>query len=279
MPELHEFWDPDEWEDHAHGLLQDRHGAVNVQKVPARHKGDFGLDYYCLMERVVYQCYAVQEPCEVTIRASKQKTKITTDLTKFCTRTELFALFGNAKINRWILLVPIHDSAQVNLHLTMKTAQVKQSGLPYIGDDFEVLIHDIDCFDSDSRQARAARRRLVTIPFNQATQEEVDSWTQTSNPLVAALSMKLRKRLNTSDPQKIEGAVQEAVRSFLEKENALQSLRQSAPELHESLVGVITRHLEKLNFYGPPDDGSPREILRAELESLQAELKAGIPNF
>jgi hypothetical protein len=44
MPILHECWDPNDWELHAFGLLQDRHGAVNVMKVPARHKGDFGLD-------------------------------------------------------------------------------------------------------------------------------------------------------------------------------------------------------------------------------------------
>jgi len=68
MPDLHEFWEPDEWEQFVFGLLQDRHGALNVMKVPARHLGDFGLDYYCLADRVVYQCYAVREPCEVADR-------------------------------------------------------------------------------------------------------------------------------------------------------------------------------------------------------------------
>src|ERR1700730_4349561 len=82
MPDLHEFWEPDEWEQFVLGLLQDRHSALNVMKVPARHLGDFGLDYYCLADRVLYQCYVVQEPCEVADRADKQKGKITTDLNK-----------------------------------------------------------------------------------------------------------------------------------------------------------------------------------------------------
>ena len=73
MPIIHECWDPNDWELHAFGLLQDRHGPVNVMKVPARHRGDFGLDYYCLCDRVAYQCYAVQEPCEVADRAEKTK--------------------------------------------------------------------------------------------------------------------------------------------------------------------------------------------------------------
>ena len=279
MPELHEFWDPDEWEDYAHGLLHDRHGAVNVMKVPARHKGDFGLDYYCLVERVVYQCYAVQEPCEIADRAVKQKAKIATDLNKFCTRPEVASLFAGVKINRWILLVPIHDSAQVNLHLTAKTAQVKQKGLPYVADEFEVMIHDLDCFDVASREARAAQRSLIIIPFQQPTREDIDSWTQASNPLVSALSTKLSKRLGTSNPTQLQEAVQQAVALFLEKENALESLRLITPQLHESLLGVITRRLTKLSFYGASENATPNQILRSEIESLEAELKRSIPNF
>jgi hypothetical protein len=108
-------------------------------KVPARHKGDFGVDYYCVSGRVAYQCYAVQEPCDVDDRATKQKAKITKDLKKFCTRAELASLFVGNKVERWILVVPIHDSAQVNLHLSAKTAQVRALGLAYVATDFEVL--------------------------------------------------------------------------------------------------------------------------------------------
>lgn len=34
MPTYDEHWEPEEWENHAHGLLRDRHGATNVMKVP-----------------------------------------------------------------------------------------------------------------------------------------------------------------------------------------------------------------------------------------------------
>jgi hypothetical protein len=101
MPEPHEFWDPNDWELHVYGLLQDRHGPLNIYKVPARHKGDHGLDYYSLEDQVSYQCYAVQEPCAVADRADKQKAKITTDLKKFCTnKVELSRLFGSIQMSR-----------------------------------------------------------------------------------------------------------------------------------------------------------------------------------
>jgi len=79
MPSFLEYWDPNEWELFVYGLLQDRHGPTNVLKAPARHRGDHGIDYYCLADRIAYQCYAVQEPCEVSDRAEKQKAKITLD--------------------------------------------------------------------------------------------------------------------------------------------------------------------------------------------------------
>jgi|ERR1051325_3330698 hypothetical protein len=126
MSELHEHWDPNDWEGHVYGLLQDRHGPLNIHKVPARHKGDYGIDYYTLEDRAAYQCYAVQEPCEVVDRADKQKAKITTDIGKFCrNKAGLGKLFGSVKITRWVLVVPLHDSSQVNAHATSKTAEVK----------------------------------------------------------------------------------------------------------------------------------------------------------
>ena len=279
MPILHECWDPNDWELHALGLLQDRHGAVNIMKVPARHKGDFGLDYYCLCDRVVYQCYAVQEPCEVSDRADKQKAKITTDLRKFCTGRELLRLFAGIKLNRWILVVPLHDSAQVNLHLTAKTTQVRANGLPYVADDFEALIHDLDCFDAESREARALQRRLITLPAQPPTQEQIDSWAQASNPLVAALSEKLAKRLGSHDPARLDEYVQESIGWFLEKENALELLRQDAPQLHEALFGVISRHATRLSFIGSPDLATAQQILKSEVETLVTEFKQSVWNL
>lgn len=122
MPEMHEVWDPNDWELHVYGLLQDRHGPLNIHKVPARHRGDHGLDYYSLEDQ---ECYAVQEPCDVADRAEKQKAKITVDLKKFCTKkTELCSLFGSVQMTRWVLLAPLHDSSQLNAHATAKTIEV-----------------------------------------------------------------------------------------------------------------------------------------------------------
>jgi hypothetical protein len=280
MPDVHEFWDPNEWELHVFGLLQDRHGPLNVQKVPARHKGDHGLDYYSLADRVTYQCYAVQKPCEVAERAEKQKAKITTDLNKFCTKhAELKSLFGEVRVDRWILAVPLHDSAQVNAHATRKTDEVRRLGLQYTSSEFQVMIHDLESFDPGSRSARAIQRRLFAIPSRPASPRQIEEWSKASNPLVHKLTSKLRKRIARGDHRELEGSVNEAISWFLERENAFEDLRMNAPELHEALSGVFSRRAARLRLSGPPPDGSAHSVLHYEYNALIAELQASVPNL
>jgi hypothetical protein len=119
----------------------------------------------------------------------------------------------------------------------------------------------------------------VSVPTTPPTTQEIDNWVQVENPLVLNLIKKLRKRITTSDQAQIDAQVREAIGWFLEKENALQVLRSVAPQLHETLVGVISRRTTRLQLYGPHPDGAAHHILRTETEGLVADLKTSIPNF
>ena len=68
--------------------------------------------------------------------------------------------------------------------------------------------------------------------------------------------VKLSKRVNGADPRNLEDAVKEVIGWFLERENALEDLRQNVPELHETLTNVISRHASRLLLCGPPSEGS-----------------------
>src|SRR3546814_20339781 len=110
----------------AQSLLQSRHGVLNLHKVPATHIGDFGIDYYCLADLVIYQCYAVEEPIDIAIRADRQKSKITTDLKKLIAgASEVSKLLLSKPLKKWILLVPVHDRKDVNMHCATKKANLR----------------------------------------------------------------------------------------------------------------------------------------------------------
>lgn len=154
MLEPYDFWDPNDWEVHVYGLLQDRHGPLNIYKVPARHKGE---------------------------------------------KSELNALFGSVQMSRWVLVVPLHDSGQVNAHVTAKTAEVKALGLPYVALNFEVMIQDIESFDSKSRAVRAILRQSIPFPTQPASTQEIEQRSEASENLVITLRNKLGKRVGDDE--------------------------------------------------------------------------------
>jgi hypothetical protein len=278
MPEPIECWDPNDWEEHVYNLLSDRHGALNVSPVPARDKGDWGIDYYSLADRAAYQCYAVQEPCEISNRASKQVAKITEDLGKFCRKkTELSKLFGSTQINRWALIVPLHDSASVNTHLTKKTADVLSAKLSYVASDFQALVQCPKSFVSSSVQALESRRLVRSIIVQEASQLERTTWAENASPLVEDLRKKLAKRVQTSTSP--DQDTDKAIGWFLNGQNLLQVLRSRAPSIHDRVLSAISRRLDLLELAGPSSSASAETALRSEFEGLKAELKREAPNF
>lgn len=271
-------WDGAEWEVHVGRLLQDRHGAINVQKVPAKHSGDGGIDYYCLAEAVLYQCYAVDEPIDVATRSTKQKAKITADVGKLCKADGIAAkLFKGDPVSRWILTVPKHDSQEVNKHAATKAAEVRKMGLAHIAPDFEILIHDRDDFDEDSWGKRASLRARLRAEFAPATDEDVAVIGAVSVDLVENLRRKLAKRTKVAGD--LEDDVDVALRSFIDYQNALDFLRAHAPNAHEDIVALTAQRLKRLKLVGAKASAEAASILELELDNLTSSIKERVPNI
>jgi hypothetical protein len=182
-------------------------------------------------------------------------------------------------MRRWVLTVPLHDSAEVNAHLAKKTSEIRSLNLAYATADFEAIVQDLESFDQSSRSTRAMQRHSISLPMPPASKQQIEQWSQSENSLVEALGTKLRKRVTDNTEGEIDTLVAEAVGWFLERENAFEGLRSTAPELHEKLLAVITRRTTQLRLYGPPPQGHAHQILRDELEDLIADLRAEVPNF
>jgi hypothetical protein len=174
------------------------------------------------------------------------------------------------------LTVPIHDSVQVNIHLATQTEKVKVLRLPYATEDFVADIHDLESFDAASRERRILVRNSISLPSVAPSRQEIHEWAEASNPLVSNLAQKLSKRVGRLE---LEEAVHQAIGWFLERDNALQTLRENTPQLYEALAGVISRRATRLNFFGPPPCGTANEILKTEFEALTKEFEKIVPNF
>jgi hypothetical protein len=208
-----QVWNPDDWELFSVSLLQNRHGPLNVQKIPAAHKGDYGIDYYCIKEAVAYQCYSVEEPVDIATRAERQKRKITTDLGKIlANHLEIGKLFLGAPIKHWMLLAPLHDSKEVNLHCAKKTGDLRNAKCSALDLLFEVAIQDPSSFPTDAVVAGMSSLSTVKLAIPSPSQEELDAWAAGSSDLLANATQKLKKRTGIDQ---VQAAVAEAVKDFL----------------------------------------------------------------
>ena len=271
-----EAWDGHEWEAHVLRLLQDQHGVENVQKVPAKHKGDCGLDYFCLQRRVVYQCYAVEEPVDVATRATKQKSKITTDVGKFCDPAKGAAqMFSGYGIKRWILVVPLHDSRDVVAHALKKTAEVIEKKLAYVDPEFQVLVHDRSDFDEESWKRRAQLRNRIRPMIPAPTRQELDAVSADNQNLTDNLRRKLQVRFD--DLGTLEDAIDDALRLSLESQNAIAALRSMAPEAYEEVTRLAAQRLRRLSL-GSRGTGNV-DRLDAEIDALKSSILDAVPNL
>ncbi|MDG3580302.1 hypothetical protein P7F60_28380 [Rhizobium sp. YJ-22] len=278
MPSTTTIWNPDDWEIFALGLLNCRHGVLNVHKVPAKDQGDLGIDYYCNKESVAYQCYAVEEPIGVAERAKKQKDKITKDLGKLQKNYLIVSkLFLGAPIKRWVLLSPLHDSKDVNIHCANKTTELRSKALPYLDTDFEVLIHDQAFFGADALTLNAAQLSLIKLSIPNPTNPQISSWEKEegSQDLLSTARTKLAKR---TTPQKLEDAVADATRYHLQGAALMSALRSQAPELHDNLATVIASRRRHLEFAGPTAV-TASGILNDEIMNLKEAIKGAAPNL
>jgi hypothetical protein len=261
-----QVWNPDDWELFAQSLLHGRHGPLHVQKIPAAHKGDYGIDYYCTKDAVAYQCYAVEEPIDISVRAERQKKKITTDVGKlFKNHLEIAKLFHGVPIRHWVLLAPLHDSKDVNLHCAKKTKDLRDHSCPSFDAMIEVIIQDPSNFPNDVVALGVSALSKVNLSIPKPSNSELATWAAGSSDLVANATQKLKKR---AAPDKLDDAVSEAVRSFLQGNALLDALRSGSPDLHEQVMSAVRSRARRLEFAGPQSSGSAGQILHAELARI-----------
>ncbi|ACL55285.1 hypothetical protein [Methylobacterium nodulans] len=270
-------WNPDDWESFALSLLQVRHGILNVQKVPATHRGDFGIDFYCTAASVIYQCFAVEEPVDVVARATRQKNKITTDLRKLVDgAVEVSQLFLGVPVKKWILLVPLHDSKDVNLHCAKKTTDTRALQLAHLDTDFEVCVHDQGAFPGAALSAAISALTNLSLSVQAPTQKELEEWQAGSPNLLANATKKLSKR---TAPGGVQDAVVSGVELFLKGNALVDALRSSAPDLHEKVVAAISGRARRLSYVGPQGGPAPNNIMNTELNTLINAIKDAAPTL
>ncbi|OKH44512.1 hypothetical protein NIES30_22075 [Phormidium tenue NIES-30] len=207
-----------------------------------------------------YQCYAAQEPCTVEQRYNAQRNKITTDIGKFITNEkDLSRVFGATTIHRWILVVPISESALLMQHASKKTEEVLNAKLPYVAHDFKVMIETDLCFQKEINELAKVGVFEVDLPDLSVEQEFMKIWIEGNIKTLNNLEHKSIKLLSSSEEQKVEKFQRIMIDRYLVGQNYLDLLKNKYPEMYFQISHCKLSYERHLEVMSEISDSSPRQ--------------------
>ena len=211
------------------------------------------------------------------MRADRQKNKMTTDLAKLVKgAADVSKLMLDQKLKSWVLLVPNHDSKDLNLHCAKKTSDLRKLGLPLLDENFEVCIQDQTHFPGRAVQDAMGGLTNLSLSVAAPSKEELEDWEAGSADLVANATVKLGKR--ASGPALGE-VVAQGIEAFLRGNGLIDALRSNAPDMHEKVTAAIQVRARTLTFAGPKGGTLPSSILNTEIASLTQAIKTAAPTL
>jgi hypothetical protein len=236
MEEIVRSYDGNAWESLVQKLLKLRYKLGEYQEIPAKHRGDFGLEGFS-RDGCAFQCYAAQEPLSTSDLYDKQRDKIAQDIRKFIDNCHsLEEIFDGTKIKRWLLVVPRFDSAPLVVYTHSKAEEVRQAELPYVGDDFHIGVVTDDDFAPEIQTLARLGSVQLDLPLRNPDPQELDEWARKHSPSITKMDEKLRKIKIISSSEQRSRLRSEMIRHFLVGQNALERLKLTYPDLYEEVI-------------------------------------------
>ncbi|MDP9943860.1 hypothetical protein [Enterobacter ludwigii] len=271
--------DPKVWEQYFKSIIRLHYKPANCCDLPDSQNGDFGIECYTLSGHV-FQCYLPEQSSDVEKLVKAQRKKINNDISKFTTKykADLELLFGDTKISRWILATPYSKSAKLTQYCTQKSLRVRELKLPYVADDFQILVQT----DSDYVTERALLRRTnyqLNLDLSNATVDNAVAFINEHVDFLDKLNLKLPK-INPSE------SVQDSYRHFiiqkyLDYQNLIDELKQNWVDIYEAVYKCIQQR--ETNLVGlsmlTSSSAQPAEKMLKQMEVLKANIEKEIPTL
>lgn len=267
-------WDGNEWEQFSLRLVRERHGATNVQAIPARVKGDLGIE--CITtDGCMYQSYAPEETADVAKAASAMKAKARRDLGKLKKyAANIEKILGGIKIKRWILLCPFLDDKDVVRYVANKARELLNPSLSFLDAGFHGLVH---CQGDFAKEIERLRLEACGASLKLKT-PDAEEIAATGNTIDETLQDKIGRGFPEFSPEEIFKRKSRFISTHIRAENALDQLKRDAPELWEKAMTTIALEEDRLETSGTTSD-PPSDLLTQEQDRLYQALSSALPTL
>lgn len=248
------------WENLCQMIFKRKYEQESYQKMPAS-PGDFGLEGFTLVTGVGFQCYCPDKHYDRKELYEKQRDKITTDLKKLKEyKEEIACRLGRTKLLKWIFVTPEFDKNELIKHARAKEEEVRSWKLPFLSDDFTILLYDADNYALEIREFQNALGEVLFFSEVQPL-AELDKPTEVYEENIDRKNKLRLKEFegNESYEKRLVRLNEITIKQFLECDPYLKEIDSASPTFYLKLLRVITEFEntvkeETLTWFGNPND-------------------------
>lgn len=275
-------FDGGSWEALCQQIFKQKYKTDDYQSIPAS-PGDFGLEGVTLKGGWGFQCYCPNKHYERTELYEKQRDKITEDLGKLrLYQAQIPRLIGSAKLNHWVFVTPEFDRHALISHARSKEVEVRSWGLPFITDDFTVLIFDGDNFLLEMNEIRTSLGQSLvfdevapSLPELKGEQEEYEKNVQRKSEKRLA-----HKQGSENFQARVQRMHQRTLEEFLGADGLLRRIEATAPAIFSKLVRLINEFENYVVLTSDTWEGSPEALTSQVRDLLETRILADLsPGF
>lgn len=237
-----------EWEEFCRQALSRKYGSA-WQKIPAKNRGDWGLEGYVRRAGIVVQCYA-DESVSNSDRTRKQKGKLTADIPKLRKYSEQLGQVLEMEVHTYVFLVPAFDDKELLPHAKDKAEMARGWSLPWLDASFAITVNDLDFLKEEWEALRGALRPVIDLAGGEADPPRSE--------LVQTLSSKLDAipRL-AADPERAGTWRESLLTDYLDATGLLLKLNELNPAYADRIISVVAgreKHLALRAYASEPID-------------------------
>lgn len=273
---LHGDFNGNSWEDFCQMCFKLKYENEGYQEMPA-WQGDLGIEGFT-RTGILFQCYCPDVDYNPDKLYEEQRDKITNDLKKLDTyKKELQSYLKDIKVHKWIFVTPEYKNKDLVRHCQNKAQEYKDLKLPFLADDFDVLIHDIEFYSEQIPIVRGFKQEKINIdPKEKKTSKEIADWKTKQITLVDNAIKKHGQRVpkaavNFDD--KVNMLTQNSVSDFLEGDELIRKWATNYQDQYEKFQKVIGLFEKRVEEKCAVNNGNSNQLYNEIESELKLKLK------
>lgn len=263
------------WEDFCQLCFKLKYEAEGYQEMPA-WQGDLGIEGFT-RTGLLFQCYCPDAEYNPDKLYEEQRDKITKDLGKLeIYQKELQTYLKNITVCKWIFVTPEYKNKDLVRHCQNKAKELRDLKLPFLADDFDVLIHDIEFYSAQIPIVLEFKKKKLDIdPKEKKTDEEIADWKTKQISLVDNAVKKHEQRVPktaTNYDHRVNMLTEKSVSDFLNGDAMIRKWAEKYQEQYEKFQQVISQFEKKIEEKCAVYEGKSNHLY----EEIETELRIKI---